>query len=58
VSEPVLSPCIRHCVLDPVSGLCRGCGRSLAEIAEWPTLDDAAKRRVLAMLPARNRAAP
>jgi predicted Fe-S protein YdhL (DUF1289 family) len=47
------SPCIRRCALDPASGLCRGCRRSLAEISAWPTLDDAAKRRILADLPKR-----
>jgi predicted Fe-S protein YdhL (DUF1289 family) len=48
------SPCIRLCALDPASGLCRGCRRSLDEIASWPTLDAAAKRRILAELPARS----
>lgn len=50
--EPA-SPCIRLCLLDPASGLCRGCRRSLAEIASWPTLDGAAKCRILADLPGR-----
>ena len=27
------SPCIKVCAVDPRSGLCLGCGRSLAEIA-------------------------
>ena len=29
------SPCNKICVVDPVSALCIGCGRSLAEIAGW-----------------------
>ena len=29
----VASPCINICVIDAVSGLCAGCGRTLAEIA-------------------------
>jgi predicted Fe-S protein YdhL (DUF1289 family) len=53
VSGDPASPCIQVCVLDPASGLCRGCRRSLAEIASWPTLDGAAKRRILADLPRR-----
>jgi predicted Fe-S protein YdhL (DUF1289 family) len=48
------SPCIQVCVLEPASGLCRGCRRSLAEIASWPTLDGKAKRRILADLPKRS----
>ncbi|MEL6621344.1 MAG: DUF1289 domain-containing protein [Pseudomonadota bacterium] len=31
------SPCIGICVLDPASGLCRGCVRSGAEIGAWST---------------------
>jgi len=29
------TPCEKICVLDAVSGLCRGCGRSLSEIERW-----------------------
>src|SRR5262249_59218709 len=35
------SPCNRVCSLDPASGLCRGCGRSLDEIARWTQMADA-----------------
>ncbi len=31
----VPSPCRNVCEMDPESGLCRGCGRTLQEIAEW-----------------------
>ena len=51
--ETVPSPCTRVCVIDPVSGLCRGCRRSLDEIAAWGRLDQAARRRVLDQLPGR-----
>lgn len=53
MSEPVPSPCIKLCVVDPATGFCRGCCRTLAEIADWPTLNDDAKRTILAQLPAR-----
>ncbi len=33
--------------MDPHSGLCRGCARTLDEIAAWSALDDDAKRRIL-----------
>jgi predicted Fe-S protein YdhL (DUF1289 family) len=39
--------------MDPVSGLCTGCCRTLDEIAAWSVLDDDAKRAVWARLPAR-----
>ncbi len=44
---PVASPCRQICVMDPHSGLCVGCARTLDEIASWSALDDAAKRRIL-----------
>jgi hypothetical protein len=43
---PVPSPCINVCQIDPASGLCTGCRRTLDEIAVWSRLDDRAKRAV------------
>ena len=46
---PVIeSPCNRVCTLDPASGLCLGCGRSLDEIARWTQMTDAERERVVA----------
>jgi predicted Fe-S protein YdhL (DUF1289 family) len=48
---PVIeSPCNRVCTLDPVSGLCLGCGRSLDEIARWTQMSDAERAQVVADL--------
>ena len=47
------SPCIKFCVLDPVSGLCGGCGRSLDEIAQWSELSEEQRQAILAELPGR-----
>ena len=44
------SPCIAVCVLDPVTGYCRGCFRTIAEISSWVLLRADDKRRVLAAL--------
>jgi predicted Fe-S protein YdhL (DUF1289 family) len=45
--------------MDPASGLCRGCFRTLDEIAAWGTLDDDARRAVMAELAVRRaRVAP
>ena len=52
-AKPVLTPCIKVCVIDAVSGLCAGCGRSLAEIGGWLGFSDAERRAVMAALPAR-----
>jgi predicted Fe-S protein YdhL (DUF1289 family) len=52
--EPVASPCISVCVLDPGgSGICTGCGRSLDEIGAWMELSNPQRREVIARLPAR-----
>jgi len=53
VSDAVASPCVRLCAVDPRTGLCRGCWRTLAEIAAWPTLDDDGRRRILEAIGAR-----
>lgn len=49
----VPSPCVDVCKMDPGSGLCLGCARTIDEIAAWSTLDDLARRRVWKALPAR-----
>lgn len=40
------SPCISICRMDPASGFCEGCLRTLPEIAGWSRMDDAGKRSV------------
>ena len=49
----VPSPCVQVCRIDPGSGRCRGCLRSLDEIADWSRLSAVEKRAVLSRLPAR-----
>jgi predicted Fe-S protein YdhL (DUF1289 family) len=44
------SPCTRVCTLDPISGLCLGCERSLAEITRWTQISDAERERLVAEL--------
>jgi uncharacterized protein len=49
----VPSPCTGVCRIDPVSGLCAGCKRTLTEIADWPMLNNSEKRAVLQRIDAR-----
>ncbi|MGB5079957.1 MAG: DUF1289 domain-containing protein [Burkholderiales bacterium] len=49
----VPSPCIDVCRMNPGSGLCEGCGRTLDEIADWSALTADQKSAVLARLAAR-----
>ena len=50
---PLSSPCVRICVVDPVSALCIGCGRTLAEIAAWSTMPETERTAVMASLEGR-----
>jgi predicted Fe-S protein YdhL (DUF1289 family) len=49
------SPCAAICVIDPTTGFCRGCGRTIGEIACWSAFSAEEKWRVLAALPERRR---
>jgi hypothetical protein len=51
--DDVPSPCINVCTIDPDTGWCQGCYRTLDEIAGWPEFSAEEKRAVLARLPAR-----
>ncbi|MDH3318368.1 MAG: DUF1289 domain-containing protein [Betaproteobacteria bacterium] len=47
------SPCNKVCVMDANIRYCRGCRRTLDEIARWGEMSDAEHEAVLAALPAR-----
>lgn len=42
----VPSPCINICKMDPASGLCEGCFRTIDEIRMWSTATNDVKRAV------------
>lgn len=46
----VPSPCISVCRIDPATGWCEGCYRTIDEIAGWGALDDVEKLGVWAEL--------
>jgi uncharacterized protein len=47
------SPCNRVCAIDPASGLCLGCGRTLSEVTHWIGYSHEERSRIMAELPAR-----
>ena len=49
------TPCIGVCVID-ASGFCRGCARTLEEIARWTSLSHSARLFSMAELSARKAA--
>ena len=52
-ADDVASPCINVCRMNPDTGLCEGCLRTLDEIAAWSAMSAEEKRAVLARLPSR-----
>ena len=54
---PVPSPCVQVCLYDAALDACRGCLRSLDEIAHWSIYDAAEQRAVLERVSARRRKA-
>ncbi|MCW7537233.1 DUF1289 domain-containing protein [Aquabacterium sp. A7-Y] len=53
VSPGVPSPCVSVCRMDPRTGWCEGCLRTLDEIAAWSGMSDLQKRQVWKQLPLR-----
>jgi predicted Fe-S protein YdhL (DUF1289 family) len=51
------SPCVRVCAVDPATGWCRGCYRTLEEISSWTRYTPLERRRIMVRLPARRDAA-
>ncbi|ALN73858.1 DUF1289 domain-containing protein [Aureimonas sp. AU20] len=53
LSPPATSPCIKVCVIEPASGWCLGCGRTIEEIMAWGSLNEGDRLTVMAGLPER-----
>jgi len=47
------TPCNKVCAVDPVSTLCAGCGRTVAEIAGWIGFTADERSRIMPELPQR-----
>lgn len=47
------SPCLGICIMDPRTRQCRGCLRTVEEIAAWYEASPAEKRALIAVLDAR-----
>lgn len=50
---PISTPCIKVCAVSGQTGLCIGCGRTLAEIAGWGGMDEERRQAIMDELPAR-----
>jgi predicted Fe-S protein YdhL (DUF1289 family) len=54
----ISSPCTKVCQIDAGSGLCRGCARTLDEIARWSQMGEAERAAVMRALPGRTQGTP
>ena len=46
-SQQVASPCVNVCQIDPQTGYCMGCLRTIDEIADWLEMTNEEKQQVL-----------
>jgi len=53
-----VSPCLGICLMDPTTRMCRGCLRTVEEIAAWYDAGPAEKREILTRLASRRAAQP
>jgi hypothetical protein len=52
------SPCIGICAINPDTNCCRGCFRTLAEVATWSTSSAAQRIRILDRIESRGAISP
>jgi len=57
-AEQIPSPCNNVCQLDPATGYCRGCLRTIEEIAGWLDYSNEEKLAVLERLDRRRKSSP
>jgi uncharacterized protein len=50
---PIETPCVKVCAIDPTTGWCLGCGRSMAEIGAWSSMPPDRRRNIMTELETR-----
>lgn len=58
LATPVPSPCVSLCRMNPATGCCDGCLRTLEQIVQWGGADDDFKRAVWAEIRMREQQLP
>ncbi|MGR9091605.1 MAG: DUF1289 domain-containing protein [Gammaproteobacteria bacterium] len=53
MSAPIDSPCVAVCQIDTEMNVCRGCFRTLTEIANWGRMSPIERRAIMQRLPQR-----
>ena len=57
MTEQVASPCVNICQMNPETGYCIGCMRTIDEIADWLEMTNMEKGQVLNRLEERRKVA-
>ena len=57
VHQTITSPCINVCQMNPATGWCEGCLRSIEEITAWGRLNESQRMAICADLPHRRTSA-
>ena len=52
-TDAIATPCVKLCAIEPMSGLCLGCGRALREIGAWVSYSPEMRAAIMATLPQR-----
>jgi uncharacterized protein len=58
MTTAIVSPCKKLCCVEPQSGYCLGCQRTLAEIAQWQRFSETQREQIMADLPSRREKLP
>jgi predicted Fe-S protein YdhL (DUF1289 family) len=53
--QRIASPCVNVCRIDPATRQCRGCARTIDEVARWTSMTEAERNAVMMALPARKK---
>jgi len=53
---PIKTPCVKVCFVDPKSGICVGCFRTMEELGCWTRYSDAEREAIMEALPEREAA--
>jgi predicted Fe-S protein YdhL (DUF1289 family) len=46
----IATPCVNMCWMNPVLGLCEGCGRTRDELAQWCFMTEDQRQTIMATL--------
>ncbi|MFG1381824.1 DUF1289 domain-containing protein [Xanthobacter versatilis] len=52
-TDAIATPCVKLCSIEPLSGLCLGCGRSMREIGGWMSYSPDTRAAIMTTLPQR-----